>query len=264
MRILGSVVSLFAVAALGVACAYTDPETTPSRVTIDASADLAVTSGEELYLRDCAWCHGNEGEGTDRGPDLVSGQNGSAFTDFMLSTGRMPIDDPDERVERNEPVYSDEQIGAIVDYVTTLEGPGPAIPDVHPEEGDLGEGLELYQENCAACHAPTLIGAPLTRGRTGSGHSVIAPDLRAATPTEVAEAMLVGPGGMPVFSEETFTESQFDSIVAYVESQKNPNDRGGAPIGRIGPVAEGAVAWIIGLGAMVLLIRWIGTKMGET
>jgi ubiquinol-cytochrome c reductase cytochrome c subunit len=258
------IVALLPLVALGAGCAYTETDTTPSRVTIDASTELAVTSGEELYLRDCAWCHGNQGEGTDRGPDLTSGQNGSAFTDFMLSTGRMPIDDPNERVERNDPVYNHEQIGAIVDYVASLGGEGPEIPDVHPDEGDLGEGLELYQENCAACHAPTLIGAPLTRGRTGSTRSNIAPDLRAATPTEITEAMLVGPGGMPVFSEETFTDSQFDSIVAYVESQKNPDDRGGTPIGRIGPVAEGAVAWIIGLGAMVLLIRWIGTKMGET
>jgi ubiquinol-cytochrome c reductase cytochrome c subunit len=264
MRARPTVLALLMFSAFGAGCAYSDTETTPSRVTIDASSELATTSGEELYLRDCAWCHGNGGDGTDRGPDLTSGQNGPAFTDFMLSTGRMPIDDPNELVEHREPVYNDEQIGAIVDYVASLGGEGPGIPDVHPEDGDLGEGLELYQENCAACHAPTLIGAPLTRGGTGSTGSTIAPDLRAATPTEVAEAMLVGPGGMPVFSEETFTESQFDSIVAYVEDQKTPNDRGGAPIGRIGPVAEGAVAWIVGLGAMVLLIRWIGTKMGET
>jgi ubiquinol-cytochrome c reductase cytochrome c subunit len=253
-----------ALAAIGAACAYFEEEPTPSRVVIDASEDLAVTTGEDLYFRDCAWCHGNQGQGTENGPDLISGQNGRAFTDFMLSTGRMPINDPNERVERDDAVYNDEQVGAIVDYVASLGGPGPNVPEVHPEEGDLGEGLELYQENCAACHAPTLIGAPLTRGRTGSTRSIIAPDLRAATPTEVAEAMLVGPDGMPVFGEETFSESQVDSIVAYVESQKTPDDRGGAPIGRVGPVAEGAVAWIIGLGAMLLLIRWIGTRIGET
>jgi hypothetical protein len=28
-------------------------------------------------------------------------------------------------------------------------------------------------------------------------------------------------------------------------------------------VAEGAVGWIVGLGAMVVLVRWIGTKTGE-
>lgn len=258
------VVASFLLAMLfGVACDYIGGDTSPSRVTIDASEEHAVTTGEELYLRDCAWCHGNEGEGTERGPDLVSGQNGPAFTDFMLSTGRMPINDPDEEADRDDPVYDDEQASAIVDYVATLGGDGPDIPDVHVEEGDLGEGLELYQENCAACHAPTLIGAPLTRGREGTTSAVIAPDLGAASPEEVAEAMLVGPGAMPVFGEETFTQSQFDSIVAYVINQQHPDDRGGASIGRIGPVAEGAIAWIVGLGVMLVLIRWIGTKIGE-
>ncbi|MGH2788337.1 MAG: cytochrome bc1 complex diheme cytochrome c subunit [Actinomycetota bacterium] len=254
--------ALIAIASLYAACDYFEGETNPTRVTPDTSEQLATASGGELYSRDCGWCHGNDGEGTARGPDLVSGENGPAFTDFMLATGRMPIDDPDERAERHEPVYNDQQIAAIVDYVADFGADGPDIPEVHPEEGDLGEGLELYQENCAACHAPTLIGAPLTRGRAGS-RSIIAPGLRAATSTEITEAMLVGPGAMPVFSEDTFTESQFDSIVAYVIEQQDPNDRGGAPIGHVGPVAEGAVAWIIGLGAMLLLIRWIGTKIGE-
>lgn len=259
----GVTFGLLLVMALGPACDYVGGDTGPSRVTIDASEEHAVTTGDEIFLRDCAWCHGNEGEGTERGPDLVSGQNGPAFTDFMLSTGRMPINDPDEEANRADPVYTDEQVSAIVDYVVSLGGVGPDIPDVHPEEGDLGEGLELYQENCAACHAPTLIGAPLTRGRAGTTSAIIAPDLGAASPDEIAEAMLVGPGAMPVFSEDTFTESQFDSIVAYVSNQQHPDDRGGAAIGRIGPVAEGAVAWIVGLGVMVLLIRWIGTRIGE-
>jgi hypothetical protein len=30
-------------------------------------------------------------------------------------------------------------------------------------------------------------------------------------------------------------------------------------IGKIGPVAEGAVAWIVGLAALLLLCRWIGS-----
>jgi ubiquinol-cytochrome c reductase cytochrome c subunit len=247
----------------GAACAYIDEDTSPSRVAIDATEEVTTNTGEELYLRDCAWCHDAEGRGTERGPDLISAPNGPAFTHFMLSTGRMPINDPNERAERDDPVYDDEQVDAIVDYVATLGGPGPGIPEVHPEDGDLGEGLELYQENCAACHAPTLIGAPLTRGRTGTTRSVIAPALHAPTPTEIAEAMLTGPDGMPVFSEETFTDSQVDSIVAYVVSQQDASDRGGAPIGRIGPVAEGAVAWLVGLGALLFLIRWIGTRNGD-
>jgi quinol---cytochrome-c reductase cytochrome c subunit len=88
----------------------------------------------------------------------------------------------------------------------------------------------------------------------------IAPGLEAATPTEVAEAMLTGPGPMPVFGAETFPKEELDSIVRYVAYLQNPDDRGGADIGRIGPVAEGAVGWIVGLGLVLVLTRWLGTR----
>jgi ubiquinol-cytochrome c reductase cytochrome c subunit len=66
-----------------------------------------------------------------------------------------------------------------------------------------------------------------------------------------------------VFGEGVFTDEEVDAIVRYVVYLQNPDDRGGLAIGRIGPVAEGAVGWIVGLGAMVVLVRWIGTKTGE-
>src|SRR5690606_4616546 len=34
--------------------------------------------GQTLYRRDCAFCHGNEGQGTTRAPDLTGGANGPA------------------------------------------------------------------------------------------------------------------------------------------------------------------------------------------
>jgi hypothetical protein len=34
-------------------------------------------------------------------------------------------------------------------------------------------------------------------------------------------------------------------------------------VGRVGPVIEGAIGWIVGLGLLVIFVRWIGTKRGE-
>jgi ubiquinol-cytochrome c reductase cytochrome c subunit len=231
----------------------------PYRAPVEASG--SERSGAELYLRDCAWCHGNQGEGTARAPDLISGQNGPAFTDFMLSTGRMPISRSNERIERREPAYTPEEIDAIVDYVGSLGGSGPRVPQPNLVAGELHVGLELYQENCAACHAPTIIGGALTAGGGPEARSPVAPGLSDSSPREIAEAMLVGPGAMPVFGPNTFDEEQVDSIVAYVVDQQTPADRGGAPIGHVGPVAEGAIGWIVGLGAMLVLIRLIGTRV---
>jgi ubiquinol-cytochrome c reductase cytochrome c subunit len=37
-------------------------------------------------------------------------------------------------------------------------------------------------------------------------------------------------------------------------------DPGGAGIGRIGPVSEGVVIWVVGVAALLFGVYWIGTK----
>lgn len=224
--------------------------------------------GRDLYLKDCAWCHGRVARGTERGPDLVSGTNGPALVDFVLSTGRMPIDDPDEPIRRQDVSYTRAQIDAIVEFSRELGASGPDVPQLDLASAELAAGNELYQENCAACHSTTGIGGALTQGRlegsTGApSSSFIAPSLLESTPVQIAEAVRVGPGTMPVFAAETFDADDLDAIVAYVMYLQDPRDAGGAGAGRIGPVAEGAIGWIVGLGLLLLAARWIGTRRGE-
>lgn len=266
MSLTRRMVPLFAAAPLlvSMACTYaSDPP--PYRPRPFVEAELGAKTGAELYARDCAWCHGDRGEGTDRGPDVISDPNGPAFTDFMLRTGRMPIDSPDRPVRRAPPAYTDEEIRMLVEHVTSLGGDGPDIPHPDPDSGDLEEGAELYLENCAACHSTTGAGGTLAEGQRppegiAPGPGFVVPGVGGSTPEGIAEAMLVGPGTMPVFGEETFTEREVDSIVRYVLYLDRPRDRGGAAIGRIGPVAEGAVAWVVSLGALIVVVRWIGTR----
>lgn len=227
------------------------------------------TGGEQLFFRDCAWCHGRDGRGTARGPQILTGTNGPAFLDFVLSTGRMPLDRPDERMTRGEPIYTDQEIDDIVEFVATLGTEGPPVPTLSLQDADLARGGELYQENCAACHSTTGIGGALTEGtrvtsEPGPGRRrIVIPPVTDASAVQVAEAVRVGPGTMPVFGNETFDRDDLEAIVAYVEYLKDPDDRGGASVGRIGPVAEGAIGWILGLGVLLIFIRWIGTKRGD-
>ena len=46
----------------------------------------------------------------------------------------------------------------------------------------------------------------------------------------------------------------------YVLYLQHPEDRGGASLARIGPVAEGFVAWFVGLLVLILFIAWIGER----
>ena len=77
-----------------------------------------------------------------------------------------------------------------------------------------------------------------------------------ATPVQVAEAMLIGPGEMPVFSG--LPQGQRDAVVSYVaflQAQPNP---GGVSIGAIGPVPEGFAAWVLGLGLILIVVLVVG------
>ena len=37
-------------------------------------------------------------------------------------------------------------------------------------------------------------------------------------------------------------------------------DPGGAGVGRVGPVAEGLVIWVVGIGVLMFGIFWMGSK----
>jgi ubiquinol-cytochrome c reductase cytochrome c subunit len=176
----------------------------------------------------------------------------------------MPIGDPDDPTRPGDSTYDDEEVAALVGYVDEeFDQPGPDIPEVEAT-GDLAEGHDVYQEQCAACHATTGIGgAMLAQRDEAETAGIVIPDFAASGPTEVGEAVRTGPGAMPVFGPGVVNDDELDAVARYVEYLKDPGDRGGAPIGRIGPVAEGAVGWVLGLGILLVFIRWVGTKRGE-
>lgn len=204
---------------------------------------------EEVWLADCAVCHGSDALGTPRGPSLAG--DGAAYTHYMLSTGRMPLDDPADAPARRPVAYSDEVIAGLVDYVAELVPGGPGIPKIEPG-GDLSAGGVLYRGQCAACHAWSGDGGALL-GRA-------APPLRPATPVQVAEAVRLGPGTMPAFGRAALTDAELASLSRYVQYLDEPRDEGGWALGHLGPLAEGAVAWFVGIGVLLFALRRIGTR----
>jgi ubiquinol-cytochrome c reductase cytochrome c subunit len=211
----------------------------------------AAGRGQTLYQQNCATCHGQRGQGTQRGPSLRG--VGAVSADFYLSTGRMPITDEQSNPGRSRPAFGRADIDALVAYVASLGG-GPPVPAVDPAAGRLAEGERLYQENCAACHSATGTGGALTSGQ-------VAPSLAQATPVQVAEAIRVGPGAMPRFDPQALNDPQVDSIAAYVGRLQGGGNRGGWDLGRIGPVTEGLVAWVIGLGLVLVVVRRLGKEV---
>ena len=255
-------------------CSYFGDEAKPYRPPVyygpseAAAGGDPVDLGRHLYLRDCSYCHGNEGEGTTQGPDLTDETNGGALTDFVLRTGRMPVEAPVDQMEPGEPVYNESEIDAIVEYVTTqFRAPGPPVLHVDLAKGEIAEGQQVYQEHCAACHSTTGIGGAMLihpdEDEPRKTRGIVIPDFGSSGAQAVAEAVRTGPGSMPVFGTRAISDHELESLLRYMHYLKDPADEGGAPIGRVGPVVEGAVGWLVGLGLLVLVIRWIGTKAGE-
>jgi ubiquinol-cytochrome c reductase cytochrome c subunit len=213
-----------------------------------AAATEPAADGPNLYLVHCAMCHGADGAGvTDRGPSLL--HEGRASADFALRTGRMPLADSEVQPSRGPVRFSETEIRALVDYVGEI-GDGPDIPVIDASGGSLADGARLFRLNCAACHVASGAGAAIGTGG-------IAPSLMESTPTQVGQAVLIGPGAMPVFG--AMTEQDLDDLAAYVTHLQDENTTGATSLGGVGPVAEGLAAWAIGLGAIVALTRWIGS-----
>lgn len=239
MVLLGSAAALALVPSAFAVPADRHPVAAPPAA--DSAADIA--AGRTLYLASCQTCHGPNGEGTSVGPTLVG--VGAASADFELRTGRMPFAGPTgAQPLRKPPAYDDASIRALVAYVASL-GPGPAIPSPVVDSAQIANGQRLFVENCAPCHGVTANG-----GAVGGG--ALAPPLDKATAVQVAEAMIIGPGEMPVFSG--IAEQDRNAIVSYVEYLHNAPNPGGFSIGGIGPVPEGYAAWLLGLALLMIVI----------
>ncbi len=207
----------------------------------------AAATGRALFLSTCATCHGADGRGGAGGPSLAS--SGAAAWDFYLSTGRMPLSGPGQPADRQGMHLDRDQIDALVAYGTTISS-GPAIPNVVVDDASVQRGRDLFVNTCAACHGATAAG-----GAVGPG--VFAPSLVGTDPVTVAEAVRIGPGAMPPFS---WDDASLSDVAAYLDWLATAPTPGGLSTGGQGPVPEGLIAVVIGLGVLVLVARWIGNK----
>jgi ubiquinol-cytochrome c reductase cytochrome c subunit len=213
----------------------------------------AVRAGRALYLQGCSTCHGLNAQGTTRGPSLVG--VGAAAVDFQVSTGRMPLAGPGAQAPAKAPLYSRAQIEQLAAYVQSLGG-GPEIPEITEEElrgAELAFGGELYRANCAQCHQAAGAGAPLTYGK-------FAPALSEATPVQIVEAMRTGPESMPVFGGRQIDDGQAIAIANYIVQLRDTPSPGGSKLGNYGPVPEGLLAWLVGIGGLLAVCMWIGAR----
>jgi len=216
-------------------------------------AQQDITAGKDLFQANCSSCHGLEAQGTSQAPSLIG--TGAAAVYFQMSTGRMPAKEVGAENNRKPVTFTPQEINDIADYVASLGG-GPAIPgpeQVSTAGADTARGSELFSANCAQCHGFAGAGGALTYGKA-------APPLTASTPTQIYTAMLTGPEAMPVFSDGALPPQAKRDIIAYITQTRVEPNPGGFSLGRTGPVTEGLVIFLGGMGFLVLISMWITAK----
>ncbi|UMG94886.1 cytochrome c [Nocardioides sp. TF02-7] len=250
----------------------------PAQADSTQAQEELVQEGRELFLVGCAFCHGQNGEGvltqggTQYGPPLTD--VGAAAVDFQVGTGRMPMAQPGQQPPKKDPVYSEEETAALAAYVASL-GTGPAIPDrelYDPEtiadangngsnEDEVQEyvarGGQIFLANCTACHNFEGSGGAMPRG----GY---APKIRGTDPKHIYEAMLTGPYTMDTFSDGNIPPDDKLAVIAYLQTLEETPSYGGFTFGGLGPVSEGIIAWVVGLGALVAFAVWIAAHTTRT
>ena len=294
----GYVVVILALALFGVGFAALAPTSDEARAqTLSAEApspeDVDAANGKTIFDQTCASCHNYDGSGTydedgnvTNGPDLR--EVGSASVDFQVSTGRMPSMDPDNQMPRRDMVMSEQDLADLIAYYDEsirTDGAGADIPyDVpgnapQPEDfddegayeaaledyeaeydayiegaDDVDMGMKLYLTNCAHCHSWSGGGGALTDGRW-------APEIHESTPREIYEAMVSGPGAMPMFSDGVISPEEKQELISYVKTLQAEPDAGGIfALERVGQVAEGFIGWTIGLSLIIACAIWITAK----
>jgi ubiquinol-cytochrome c reductase cytochrome c subunit len=238
----------------GAAKTVSSPMTGP--ITYHVPPASYIAPGETLFEQNCSSCHGADASGTDRAPNLQG--LGPATVDFWVSTGRMPLTDPTKQPEQKPDRFSRKETLQIVAFVNSLAPAAPdypsGIPSVDVSAGDLAEGNSLFVLNCAGCHTITGAGDALSNG-------FYAPSLHRIDARQIVEAVRTGPTQMPHFGPRNLTNQQVADIVAYVTGPiQHPDNHGGLGLGGIGPVAEGFVGLLFGVGALMLVAFWLGDR----
>jgi putative heme-binding domain-containing protein len=132
--------------------------------------------GKKTFEAVCASCHGLDGRGGERGPDLVSRAEVTGKSDAEL--GRILKEGKTAAGMPSFAGYGAERLAALVSYLRTLQGTNKQaqLP------GNAAEGKTLFfgKAKCSDCHMISGRGGFLGQDLTRYGGKRDATDIRAA------------------------------------------------------------------------------------
>lgn len=163
----------------------------------------AADRGEDLYLENCATCHGNEGKGGMGIPLALHSFLDSASRDYLKKTIRLG------RPERIMPSFywmSDSDIEQIINFIGSWRKTPAPVWKQTVIAGDVNTGSKLFSTHCAACHGD--------QGQGGKGSG-----MRFSRPRDL-------PVTAPALNNQGFLNSVPDSMLQHIIT----NGRTGTPM----------------------------------
>jgi cytochrome c oxidase cbb3-type subunit III len=149
----------------------------------------AVNNGKHAFAARCASCHGLDGRGGERGPNIATTSKTQSLSDTeltrVISNGRPNSGMPAFRLA------GEGEIRSLVAYLRILQGKRKAVPLA----GDPQKGKELFfgKAECGSCHMAEGQGGFLGSDLSGYAKSLGAPEIRKSI-TDPASAIRVRVG----------------------------------------------------------------------
>ena len=163
--------------------------------TIEASEGTPQAIGGQLFIDNCADCHGELGEGGENPAlpgDVIAPISTAEYLktrdDFTLES-IISQGQPNFGMSPFGSAYGgpldDDEIGALVSYLRSWEANPPVDlpPEIHAETLSL-QGFEIYSEICAQCHGFT--------GQGDLGPSLRDPDFRESSSQDIFDTISEG------------------------------------------------------------------------
>ncbi|MDT3705829.1 MAG: c-type cytochrome [Thiobacillus sp.] len=195
---------------------------------LGTSSAMAVPDGAQLYGRNCAACHGENGNGGIGVPLALPSFQAGISDDYLRKT--IHLGRPG-RVMPAFPALEDAEVDAIVRYVRSWNRGISATYSAERVTGDPAHGRKLFAQYCAACHGAEGEGSKGT-GVTFSRPRdlpIMAPALNnpgflsASTDAMIKATLMRGREGTPMvsFIKQGLKEKDIDDIVSHVRGFEN-------------------------------------------
>ena len=175
-------------------------------------------TGEQLYARYCAGCHGDKAQGLENtllerfNPALHNEDFLSAASDdflrFTIHRGRPSVQMP--AWDESNGGFTDEEIDALVAYIRSHEPEPPTFEDVQNARANKRTGRKLYRSKCAGCHGG--------KGEGGVGPSLNNQDFLILADEEfLYDTIVNGRANTAMISHKYMKATWIAAIIAYMK-----------------------------------------------